>query len=67
MLKGLERLSTHPAVIPAIVTGIATIGAGWITSRFSEDQLEANLIIEAVVLHHARDIAARPRQACNEA
>jgi hypothetical protein len=30
------------------VTGIATFGAGWITSRFSEDQLEANLIIEAV-------------------
>jgi hypothetical protein len=35
-------------VIAAIVTGIATVGAGWITSRFSEDQLEANLIIEAV-------------------
>jgi hypothetical protein len=48
MLKGLERLSTNPAVIAAIVTGIATIGAGLITSRYSEDQIEANLIIEAV-------------------
>jgi hypothetical protein len=52
MLKGLERLSTHPAVIAAIVTAIATfgggIGASWITSKISEDQLEANLIVEAV-------------------
>jgi hypothetical protein len=47
ILKKLE-----PVIIAAIVTAIATVGAtvggSWISSRFSEDQLEANLIIEAV-------------------
>jgi hypothetical protein len=47
-MKALERISTNPVVIAAVVTSIATVGAGWITGQFSEDQLEANLIIEAV-------------------
>jgi uncharacterized protein YejL (UPF0352 family) len=42
----------NPAVIAAVVTGVATaiaaVGAGIITSRSSEEQLEANLITEAV-------------------
>jgi hypothetical protein len=39
MLKELERLSTHPAIIAAIVTAIATFGAGLITSRFLKTSL----------------------------
>jgi hypothetical protein len=42
----------NPAVIAAVVTGvaatIAAVGAGILTSRSSEEQLEANLITEAV-------------------
>lgn len=48
MLKELERLTMNPTVVAAVLAGIATFGASYITSRYSEDQLEANLIMEAV-------------------
>jgi hypothetical protein len=52
MKEGLERKLAHPAVVAAVVTGVATsiaaVAAGLITSRTSEEQLEGNLIVEAV-------------------
>jgi len=48
MLKELERLSKNPTVVAAVLAGIATLGASSIASRYSENQLEASLIMEAV-------------------
>jgi hypothetical protein len=48
----MTPLKRNPVVIAAVVTGVATtvggVGAGIILSRSSEEQLEGNLIVEAV-------------------
>jgi uncharacterized protein (DUF2141 family) len=44
----MTPLKQNPAVIAAVVTGVATAIAGIITSRSSEEQLEGNLTVEAV-------------------
>jgi hypothetical protein len=48
----VTTLTRNPAIVAAVITGVATtvgaIAAGIISSRSSEEQLEGNLIVEAV-------------------
>jgi hypothetical protein len=59
MRKELERALVRPAVIAAsvaagatfvaaIVAASATFGSGYLTSYYSEEQIEGNMLIEAV-------------------
>jgi hypothetical protein len=47
MRTAIERILT-PTVVAAVVAAIAAYAASSITARSAEEQLEANLIVEAV-------------------
>ena len=51
-LRTVERLSANPTVVAGVVAAVvgagASVGTNYVTTNYSEDQLEANLVLEAV-------------------